>query len=58
MIYKLIKPLHDTILQSVFYLETDTYIPFDEANADYQTYLAWLEAGNTPEPWEDPDAAE
>jgi hypothetical protein len=24
-------------------------IPFDEANADYQQYLAWLEAGNTPE---------
>lgn len=24
-------------------------IPFDERNADYKEYLAWLEQGNTPE---------
>ena len=24
-------------------------IPFDEANADYQKYLEWVEKGNTPE---------
>ena len=25
-------------------------IPLDKANTDYQAYLKWVEAGNTPEP--------
>lgn len=26
------------------------YIPKDNANTDYQEYLKWIEAGNTPLP--------
>ena len=28
-------------------------IPFDPANTDYQAYLKWIEAGNTPRPAEE-----
>jgi len=27
-----------------------TWIPFDPDNTDYQEYLKWVAAGNTPEP--------
>lgn len=28
------------------------FVPVDERNADYRDYLIWLEAGNTPAPYE------
>jgi hypothetical protein len=31
-------------------LADNACIPPDPANVDYAAYLAWLEAGNTPEP--------
>jgi hypothetical protein len=40
----------DTILR----LADNAFIPPDPANTDYAAYLAWLEAGNTPEPAPEP----
>lgn len=34
----------------VLRLHDNAFIPFAQGNADYQQYLAWLAAGNTPLP--------
>jgi hypothetical protein len=42
----------DTILRTA----DGAFIPPDPANTDYAAYLAWVEAGNTPEPAPEPVA--
>jgi len=44
MIYQL------TTGTSILRLADNAWIPPDPANTDYAAYLAWLEAGNTPDP--------
>lgn len=43
---------------SVTRLSDNAYIPFAEGNTDYATYKAWLAAGNTPQPADEPALAE
>jgi hypothetical protein len=42
---------HDSIIVRD---EDGAFIPFDEANRDYQDYLAWLDEGNAPTPYTPP----
>jgi hypothetical protein len=43
----------EIVPQSIIRLSDMATIPFDPDNTDYQAYLRWLEAGNTPEPAEE-----
>jgi hypothetical protein len=56
-IYKLCSPAKgNTESKAVLRFNDDgsiTSIPFSETNADYQSYLKWLEEGNVPEPAEE-----
>lgn len=49
MMYKLYKTLDDKDAAITVGIEPQTSFLFDENNSDYQAYLKWLEAGNTPE---------
>jgi len=42
--------------QCIKRIADNAFIPFDQANTDYQKYLKWLEEGNTPEPADEPTA--
>jgi len=49
--YKQIKTLSGDVNQKMIQrLSDNAFIPCDPQNSDYQQYLAWLEAGNTPLP--------
>jgi hypothetical protein len=46
-----------TSVNAILRLADGAFIPMVEANRDYQEYLEWLAAGNTPLPAETPPAA-
>ena len=48
--YKLIKSAFTGKINSVQRLSDNAFIPFNEANTDYQDYLKWVSEGNTPLP--------
>ena len=50
MSYKLIKnPITGVTNEVVKRIADNAFIPFDNDNADYQEYLAWVAEGNTAE---------
>jgi hypothetical protein len=47
-------PIYKTFLEIIIRLNDDgsmSSIPMDEANSDYQAYLAWVAEGNTATEW-------
>lgn len=47
--YKLCQPFNGEPAQSVIRTTDGASIPMNSDNTDYQAYLKWLAAGNTPE---------
>jgi len=48
--YQLIAPLPGMTMQTVLRVEDQAFIPFDEANRDYQVFLQWCDDGNVADP--------
>lgn len=53
--YQQIQTLQGQETQCIKRIADNAFIPFDPANTDYQEYLKWLEAGNTPLPADTPE---
>ena len=45
-----------TTSDCILRLADNAFIPPDPSNTDYREYLAWVAAGNTPEPAPEPPA--
>ena len=54
IMYKLIKNLQGQEI-AIQRLSDNAFIPFDEANTDYQKYLEWLAEGNEPAAPDEPE---
>lgn len=56
MIYQIVNIEKEgfTPVNYILRLADNAQIPFDEANTDYQEYLAWLAEGNEPLPADEP----
>lgn len=54
---QLLDPMTNTVSKTIFRRVDNAFIPDDPANRDRQEYLAWLEAGNTPDPPDPPPEA-
>jgi len=48
--YKQPKPFRNEPIQNVIRTSDGAWIPFDEANTDYQAYLKWVAEGGVPTP--------
>ena len=50
MKYKLVREFDGTVSRTQVQRTSDgAFIPFNEANTDYQEYLKWKAEGNSPE---------